>query len=143
MSDIKELGIEYYDSILKVWKDSGLPVKEGWRDRADQMSRQLQSGHMSIFGLKEDGKIVAVVMCSDDSRKAWINRLAVLPEYRGRGYAKKLIRRAEDHFMSRALKIICCQIEGYNKESLSLFQKAGYVEFEGMHYLTKRQSDDV
>jgi hypothetical protein len=42
------------------------------------------------------------------------------------------------------MQVIAVLVESDNPASLELFRKAGYVEIDtGIHYLTKRDSDDV
>ncbi len=138
-----KLTINDYDQIIDIWKKSDLPIKEGWRDTKEQMEKQLSSGHVDLLGLRVEEKLVGIVMCSDDSRKGWINRLAVLPNYRKKGIGLKMIQAAEHYLSKKGLKIIAVTIEDYNRSSLRLFKNAGYEEFKGMHYLTKRESDKV
>ena len=81
-------------------------------------------------------------------RKGWINRLAVDPDHRGRGHAGRLVAAAEEVLREQGMHVIAVLIESDNAASLALFQKAGYVDprcagsDSGIHYLTKRDSDD-
>ena len=50
-----------------------------------------------FIGAFADGKLVGIVVATHDGRKGWINRLAVHPDYRRRGIAKKLIEEAEEY----------------------------------------------
>jgi ribosomal protein S18 acetylase RimI-like enzyme len=108
------------------------------------MGRQLASGVMTILGLEADGCLVGAVIATHDSRKGWINRLAVDPEYRRRGYGSRLVEAAEAHLRAQGLSIIAILIERGNDASFALFQGAGYLDAgSDIHYLTKRDRDDV
>ena len=80
---------------------------------------------------------------SSDSRKGWINRLAVHPDYRRRGIAVDLIDECENVIRKRGLKLFCALIEESNRSSIRLFKKLGYVEYRDIIYFCKREGDDV
>ena len=91
-----------------------------------------------------DGQLVGAVVAIHDSRKEWINRLVVDPDHRPRGYAARLIAAAEGALREQGMCVIAALVESDNPASLALFHKAGYAEIDaGIHYLTKRESDDV
>jgi ribosomal protein S18 acetylase RimI-like enzyme len=108
------------------------------------LARQIARDQQMILGLEVDGELVGVVMVTHDGRKGWINRLAVEPAYRRRGYAAQLIAAAEEVLRAKDIRIIAALVESDNTASLALFRKVGYVDAgQGIHYLSKRESDDV
>ena len=118
----------------------GLDFHEGFRDTKPEIERQINSGCIAIYGAYEEDKLIGSVLCSDDSRRGWINHIAVLPEFRKKGIAKKLIAEAEKHFEKKGLKIIAALVEDHNKPSWNLFEDSGYKqEFPGLRYYTKRE----
>jgi len=50
--------------------------------------------------------------------EGWINRLAVDPEFRGRGLAKRLISEVEGRLRARGRRIIAVLVEGWNEPAL-------------------------
>ncbi|HHN94333.1 MAG TPA: GNAT family N-acetyltransferase [Anaerolineae bacterium] len=142
---VRRLGMEDYDALLALWLRAGLhSVKPQGRDSRAGIARQLATGVQTILGLEVDGRLVGAVVATHDSRKGWINRLAVDPEYRRRGYAARLIAAAEEVLREQGMRIIAALVESDNAPSYALFRKAGYVEIDrGIHYLTKRESDAV
>ena len=75
--------------------------------------------------------------------EGWINRLAVDPEFRGRGPAKRLISEVEGRLRARGRRIIAVPVEGWNEPSLRLFQSCGYLLNREILYLSKRDSPEV
>ena len=140
---IISLSIKDYDSIISVWERAELPFCEGWRDSKKQMKKQMNSGVVTIFGARLKKNLIGVVLASDDTRKGWINHLAVLPEFRRGGIAQALVKEAEKLFKKKKIKIVAALIEGYNKPSLKCFLKMGYWDFKGVHYMTKREHKGV
>ncbi|HEX7393200.1 MAG TPA: GNAT family N-acetyltransferase [Thermoplasmata archaeon] len=125
--------------MLDVWTRAGLPYRPRGRDSMSNLARQLKQNPESFIGAFVDGDLIGVTIISDDGRKGWINRLAVVPEGRGRGIARRLIRYSEDLLRKRGRRLFCVQIESYNKSSMELFKKAGYSKEEDILYFTKRE----
>jgi ribosomal protein S18 acetylase RimI-like enzyme len=89
------------------------------------------------------GKLVGVLIGTHESRKGWLNRLAVVPEHQGKGCAKALVREMEFRLRARGLGIFAVLVEEGHDASLALFKSAGYEEYEGIHYLRKRDNPDI
>ncbi len=142
---IRELGVDDYDDLLALWRRAGLhSLRPHGRDSLEAVSRQLASGVQTILGLEIAGRLVAAVVATHDSRKGWINRLVVDPACRRRGYASRLVAAAEEALHNQGIRVIAALVEGDNPASLALFEACGYVEVDpDMHYLSKRESDEV
>ena len=142
---IRQLGLDSYDDLLALWQQAGLhSLRPNGRDSRAALAQQLASGVKAILGLEVDGKLVGAVVATHDSRKGWINRLAVDPDHRRRSHAARLIAAAEEALRKQGMHVIAALIESDNPASLALFRKLGYVEIDsGIHYLTKRDSQDV
>ena len=142
---IRRLCLDDYDALLALWQRAGLhSIKPQGRDSRDSIARQLASGVQTILGLEVGGRLAGAVVATHDSRKGWINRLATDPDLRRRGYAARLIAAAEEVLREQGMHVIAALVESDNTASLALFQKTGYVEIDsGIHYLTKRDSDDT
>jgi len=142
---IRRLGLDDYDELLALWQRAGLHSLKPWgRDSRAGLARQLASGVQTILGLEVNGQLVGAVVATHDSRKGWINRLAVDPDHRRQGYGARLIAEAEEVLREQGMHVIAALVESDNPTSLALFRKVGYVEIDsGIHYLTKRDSDDV
>ena len=142
---IRTLGVEDYDRLLHLWQQAGLhSLRPQGRDSREAIAHQLESGVQTILGLEVNGRLVGAVTATHDSRKGWINRLAVAPDFRRRGYGRRLLQAAEERLRQQGMQVIAALVESDNPASLALFQKAGYVEIDrGIHYLTKRESEEA
>ncbi len=142
---IRTLNLEDYDRWMSVWQRAGLSsMKPKGRDSRSAFARQFASGTHSMIGLELSGELVGVVLATHDGRKGWINRLAVLPEHRRRGYAARLMAEAEGVLRAQGMIVIAALIEPGNDTSLALFRKIGYVELpDGIHYVSKRDSEEA
>jgi len=132
-----------YKNLTRLWEEAGLPYKPDGRDSEKSIEKEvLLDCNLYLFALL-DKKIVGSIMVTHDGRKGWINRVAVLPDYRRRGIARKLVKAGEKWLDSKGIYIYACLIEEYNTTSFESFKKLGYIPFEGMHYLTKRKFPEI
>ena len=132
-----------YHKLIHIWNSAGLPYKPHGRDSEKSIEAELKRGVGKFLFAIIDKVYVAVVLVTHDGRKGWINRVAVIPEYRNRGIAKQLVNAAEIWLDKEGIEIYACQIEGYNQDSFEIFKKLGYIPFEGMHYMTKRKYPEI
>ena len=144
-TEIRTLTIDDYDELLALWQRAGLhSLKPRGRDSRRALARQLATGVQTILGLEADGRLIGAVVATHDSRKGWINRLVVDPHCRRRGYGARLVAAAEDVLLEQAIPVIAALVESDNRASLALFQEVGYVDAGcGIHYLSKRESDEA
>jgi len=140
---IRTLSIEDYDSLIRVWERACLPTKPKGRDSRESIMEQMKNFPDLFIGIEDGTKLIGVVIGSYDGRKGWINRLAVLPEYRRHGLGALLIEECERRLKARGAKITCALVEGDNEASARLFEKVGYKRYKDIIYFTKRESDDV
>lgn len=142
---IRTLTLEDYDRLMALWLRAGLhSLRPNGRDSREALARQLQSGVQTILGLELDDRLIGAVVATHDSRKGWINRLAVDPDFRRQGWGRRLIQATEETLHSQGITVIAALVESDNPASLSLFRQAGYIEIDpGIHYLSKRESDQA
>lgn len=143
MPTLRRLTLDDYDAVIALWQRAGLPtVRPTGRDSRSEFERQLQHGQI-VIGLEDGDQLIGVVVATNDTRKGWINRLAIDPDYRRRGYGEELVHAAEAALSELGLKIVAALIEDYNQASLGLFNKLGYGPHPEVHYVSKRESSNV
>jgi len=132
-----------YFLLVNLWEKSGLPYKPLGRDSEKSIEREVRLNCNQFLFAVVNGVYAGSILATHDGRKGWINRVTVLPEYRKKGIARKLVAAAETWLDDEGIGIYACQIEGYNIDSFEAFKKMGYIPFEGMHYLTKRKFPEI
>ncbi len=140
---LRRFSLEDYEDVINIWKQCKLSYKPFGRDRRDRIEKEMNRG-IAIFILAEDNhEIIGTILGTHDGRKGWINRLAVLPTYRNQGIARKLVKEVEKQLHEIGIDIITCLIEDSNPDSRKVFSQLEYIEYPGMHYLTKRKYPEV
>jgi len=143
---------EDYDAIISLWERAGLPFRPEGRDSREEMKAQIARDPELFIGAfdgegssdgEERGRLVGVIVGTDDGRKGWLNRLAVDPDYQKKGIGRALVEECERCLRQRGRKIICVLVEDWNEKSLRLFRKNDYVLHRDILYLSKRESEKV
>ena len=132
-----------YDLLINIWEKAGLPYKGKGRDSRENIEKEVKMDCNQFLFAFVNSTAVGSILVTHDGRKGWINRVAVVPEFRNKGIAKLLVDAGEKWLIEQGIGIFACQIEEYNTASYEAFQKMGYVPFEGMHYLSKRIHPDI
>lgn len=133
------LDASHHAEIVDLWQRAGLHIRPNGRDSAEAFARQMATGVQTPIGLRAGERLVAVVLATHDSRKGWINRLAVDPECRRQGLATRLIDLCEAHFRGLGIDIWAALIEDWNEASLALFRSAGYALADDITYASRRR----
>jgi len=136
------LTIDDYDGIVEIWNLAGLSYRPLGRDARELFRLEIDQETAVFLGAESDGELVGVVLGTHDGRKGWINRLAVLPEYRSRGIGKALAIEVEHRLNDFGIQIVTCLIVGGNEASERFFKSLGYVSHPDITYYSKRQSPD-
>lgn len=143
MATLRRLTLDDHTAILALWQRAGLPsIRPEGRDSRSEFAQQLAGGQVAI-GLEEGGRLIGVVLATNDTRKGWINRLAIDPDFRRKGYGEQLACAAEEALREAGMKVIAAFIEEGNTASLALFEKLGYAVHQNIYYVSKRDSNEA
>ena len=138
---LRKLTPSDYDDLIALWKRCGLPYRPEGRDTREAIAGQMQRPDTFFRGMFDRDMLIGSVIGDSSGRKGWINRLAVHPDYRGKGLAAVLIKECEEFFKGLGLKVIGALIEEDNESSFSAFRKSGYAPAKNIIYWTKKASD--
>ncbi|MBN2378556.1 GNAT family N-acetyltransferase [candidate division WOR-3 bacterium] len=139
---IRRLKPEENDDIIALWERAGLSIRPKGRDAPGALIRQMRENPDLFLGAEVEGRLAGVIVATSDGRKGYLNRIAVSPEFRGRGIAQKLSFAAEDALRKHGIKVITLLVEAHNKASIKLALKLGYVRHDDVIYFSKRESPD-
>ena len=140
--NLRELTSRDYDTMVEIWSAAGIPCRLLGRDGRERFQVEVDRDTSVFLGADIDGTLVGVVLGTHDGRKGWINRLAVLADYRERGIGRALVLEAEHRLNDLGIRIVTCLIETDNEASKDFFQALGYVGHPDITYFSKRKSSD-
>lgn len=139
---IRRLRASDYDDLIALFEACGLDPRTRGRDSRTSIVLQLRVNRGSYLGALDGPRLVGAVLGTHDSRKGWINRLAVHPDYRRRGIAKRLVRACERALRAKGLEMFAALIEPGNDASEAVFRSLGY-EVLPMLYARKKRHEGV
>ena len=96
----------------------------------ERLLRQLGGKDADCLGIRADGAWVGFVAIAPYGKGYEITRLAVLPEYRHRGYGRRLMDAACDKARARGLKEIGLGIMDANQALKRWYEAQGFVAGE-------------
>ncbi|MDH3365989.1 MAG: GNAT family N-acetyltransferase [Thermoplasmata archaeon] len=141
--DMRLISPDEIEQMISLWHEAGLPSKPGGRDTVESLREQLANDPDLFIGAFDRERMIGAIIGSDDGRKGWVNRLAVVPDKRRSGVASRLLERCEEALRRRGRQIICTLIENDNDYSERLFTSKGYKRENEIIYYAKRDADDI
>lgn len=111
-------------TVVNLWKACELVVP--WNDPHTDIKLKINF-QPDLFLIGElDGKLIASVMAGYEGHRGWINYLAVHPDFRGRGFGKRIMSEAELKCIALGCVKINLQVRGTNTRVIKFYQEMGY-----------------
>lgn len=98
--------------------------------RRDEMERVLGHAPELVLVAEDDGRVVGVVVGTDDGRRGWIFRLAVAPDRRCERIGRTLVEEVESRLVARGAVHIRLLVVGANEAARRFWEATGYEPFE-------------
>ena len=143
MVTIRPIVADDYAGVRQLWNAAGLSVRPHGRDAHPEFLRQLSAFPTTYLLAELDGRVVGVIFGTHDLRRGWLNRIAVHPEYRRQGIARRLIAACEQALHAEGIGIVVSLVEEENTASAKLFADAGYSAQIPVRYFYKRTRPDI
>lgn len=140
---IREMKISDYDDVIRLWDEAKLHYRPLGRDTKNRIQAELELHETEYIVAEHNGRIIGSVLGTHDGRKGWINRLAVLPEYRRQHIGEKLVNEVETRLTKKGIDITACLIESWNEISMGVFEKLGYTSHRDIIYFSKRKNKNT
>jgi len=131
-----------YDGVIALLAVSKMDPHTRGRESPAAYRRQLAAFPATYLGAFDGDRLVGCAFGTHDVRKAWINRLAVHPEYRRRGIATSLVREVERRFRRQGMEMFVAVIDEGNRTSRALFRSLGY-DLWNITYARKKRHPGV
>ena len=122
--NIRSYQPEDEDAIVRLWRECGLVAPQN--DAAKDISRKLKVNPEWFLVGELDGKIVASCMAGYEGHRGWVNYLAVWPECRRQGFARRIMEEAERRLRAAGCPKINLQIRSSNADVIAFYKSIGF-----------------
>ena len=115
-----------FEAVAALWKSCGLI--RTWNDPKQDIASCRSNPTSELFvGLRDD-QIVSSVMAGNDGHRGVVYYVASAPQHQGKGYAKQMIRHAEDWLNGRGVWKVNLMIRDDNEKARGFYNAIGYEE---------------
>ena len=114
-------------SVIEIWRTC-LPSSHPWNEPVSVIcSKQNRADELFFVGERE-GKLIATVMAGYDGVRGWIYSLAVVEDYRNRGYGRQMLRFAEKSLLARGCRKVGLQVRESNLATIGFYERCGFQQ---------------
>ena len=124
--EVVQYSAEFQDVLVDLWRRCNLIVPQN--DPVEDIRRKLDFQPDLFFVGLFDGKVVGSIMVGYEGHRGWINYLAVLPEFQGRGYGRKLVQRAISELKRMGCPKVNLQVRRTNTQVIDFYKHLGFKE---------------
>lgn len=131
------MNISDYEKVYAIWiscKGMGLNNID---DSREGIERFLLRNPETCFVAEADETVVGVIMSGHDGRRGYIYHTAVLPEYRNRGIAAKLVENAMSAMKNAGINKVALVVFDRNEGGNAFWEKMGFAVREDLVYRNK------
>jgi ribosomal protein S18 acetylase RimI-like enzyme len=121
---IEPLPTTMISAAVALWKLAGLT--RPWNDPFDDLQRAMEGPASTVFAGIDDGVLVATAIVGDDGHRGWVYYLAVSPDARGCGHARRMMRACEVWLMARDVPKLNLMIRADNADAVGFYSTLGY-----------------
>ncbi|SDX63144.1 Ribosomal protein S18 acetylase RimI [Lutibacter oricola] len=118
---------EYYPSQQVLQKD--IDLNQIWTIKVEN-----ELAGIVVLTEIEDDEYENVKWLTKNKNNLYIHRLAVHPEFQGKGFAQQLMTFAEDFARKNNYKSVRLDTFGENKRNLRFYEKRGYQKLEKIYF---------
>ena len=127
-------------AVIALWQACDLV--RSWNDPQKDIQRKLAVDPELFLVGALDGRLIATVMIGYEGHRGWINYLAVHPEHRRCGHARKIMAAGENLLSSLGCPKINLQVRTTNRSVLEFYQALGYAADDVVSLGKRLEHDD-
>lgn len=129
------------------WRENGFERSASLTPASEQMKKELNNPNLHVYAVLVEGRYVGwislVYIPKLGSRwnghgHVYVDELWVQPDYRGRGYAKALMQKADELQKELAATGIRLYVNVNNPTAQNLYETCGYLEEGRACFMEKR-----
>ena len=145
---IRAVTIEDYSTIFELWNstEQSRRALNPVDDSREGIERYLKRNPTTCFLACESNhtqKAVGVILTGHDGRRAIIHHMCVHPDYRRRGIAASLLRKAEEALQQEGISKVFGLVFKDNDGANAFWENQGYTLRTNLNYRNKSLNQDV
>lgn len=123
---IRPMTMTDYEAVCALWEScDGVGLNDA--DQPDPLSAYLHRNPGISFVAQEDSAIVGAVLCGHDGRRGYLNHLAVSPDHRYQGIARRLVAHCLEALQLAGIAKCHLFIFASNQDGRNFWQKIGWT----------------
>ncbi len=124
-----------HPAVLAIWEAAGWHNRPS--DSVEAIERKLCLERGPFFVAEAEERVIGTVMGHVDRSWGWVNRLAVHPDWRHRGVARRLMAEAERSLRELGATTMHLLTHEKNAAALGLYESLGYQCYRQIVYMNK------
>ncbi len=142
--EVSHLILELYEKWDKI--DPIERIKRSWFSSKDQERyiHEILDDKSKLFLVAvSKKKIIGYLLCEAEERKPFLKKVGYIdeayvePDYRGKGVASRLLKKAFDWFDERGLTWITLETHSLDEQAISFWENKGFQEFNKVFRMKK------
>jgi ribosomal protein S18 acetylase RimI-like enzyme len=112
------------EQVINLWKQCNLIVPQN--DPHENIKKKMEFQPNLFFIGTVNNEVVASIMIGYEGYRGWINYIAVIPEYRNKGFGRQLVNKAIDELKKLGCLKVNLQVRKYNKDVIEFYENLGF-----------------
>jgi ribosomal protein S18 acetylase RimI-like enzyme len=122
---IRRARVDEAEALLALWRDAGSPPSV--TDSVKRVTAVLERPDSWVLVWEEDGTVVGTLIVAWDGWRGHFYRLAVLPAWRRRGIALRLVEEGEALLLAAGAKRLAAIVLVERDEAMGFWEAAGFT----------------
>lgn len=128
------------NDVVALWNRCGL--LRPWNDPHKDIARKLHVQPEWFLVGTVDNRVIATVMAGFDGHRGWVNYLAVDPQFRSKGFGRRIMAEVELLLKDFGCPKINLQIRRGNIDAIHFYKRIGFSEDDVVSYGKRLIPDD-
>ena len=133
--NIRVMQLDDHAQLERLWS------AEGMESGREYLQAVLDRNPDTCFVIEENGRIVAAACGLYDGRRGFVQSVSVLPEERGKGYGKTVVRATVDALLRLGTKRIRLFVQKSKGTVPQFYEKLGFEIHDYVYYMGLRLSE--
>jgi ribosomal-protein-alanine N-acetyltransferase len=139
---IREYQPDDFDSLVALWKLTGLDYPERGDDKSTIEDCNRQGGKLLVMIDQESKHLVGSSWMTFDGRRIFMHHFGILPEYQNQGLGTMLLKESLQ-FIKSTGKQVKLEVHKGNQVARHLYESAGFFAFTDYDIYMIRNYDEI